>query len=244
MPKKGEIEDLTGQKFGRLTVLELDLNLTQAKGRAYWKCRCDCGNMHPVKACYLKNGMQKSCGCYKREIIQNTIEQGCKQNTYVEHSDYYEGFDSKGYSFLFDKEDYPLISQYYWSVDDRGYAGMTQGRQRIKMHILLLPSQKGFVVDHINHDIRDNRKQNLRIATYRENMGNRGKMPYNTNEYKGTTAYKTKTQGIRYRARIRYKGKQLNLGTYSTPEEAAKAYNAKAIEVFGEFALLNKIKGE
>lgn len=173
MPKKGEIEDLTGQKFGRLTVLELDLNLTQAKGRAYWKCRCDCGNMHPVKACYLKNGMQKSCGCYKREIIQNTIEQGCKQNTYVEHSDYYEGFDSKGYSFLFDKEDYPLISQYYWSVDDRGYAGMTQGRQRIKMHILLLPSQKGLVTDHINHNRSDNRKANLRQITPAQNAHNR-----------------------------------------------------------------------
>lgn len=138
MPK-GKREDLTGQRFNRLIVLELDENLTQAKGRGYWRCQCDCGNICSVKACYLKNGMQKSCGCYKSEIIQKQHQNVRHQNTYIEHENYYEGFDEKGRNFFIDKEDYAIISQYYWYITSRGYAEVHINHHTIKMHHLLLP---------------------------------------------------------------------------------------------------------
>ena len=57
-------KDLTGQKFGRLTVIERDVSI---KGRVKWVCRCDCGNLQSVVTSNLKSGHTKSCGCYKAE---------------------------------------------------------------------------------------------------------------------------------------------------------------------------------
>lgn len=58
-------EDLTGQRFGRLTALYL---LEEMRGRnACWHCRCDCGNEIDVPTRYLKSGNTRSCGCLNRE---------------------------------------------------------------------------------------------------------------------------------------------------------------------------------
>ena len=53
--------DMTGQKIGRLLVLERAEN--DKDGKAMWKCRCDCGNDCVVLGAYLRNGNTKSCGC-------------------------------------------------------------------------------------------------------------------------------------------------------------------------------------
>ena len=60
--KKRELphEDLVGQKFGRLTVLEHVCNRK-------WRCRCECGKETIVEACHLKNGHTKSCGCLRHK---------------------------------------------------------------------------------------------------------------------------------------------------------------------------------
>ncbi len=52
--------DLTGQRFGRLTVLEQAENVN---GRTAWRCRCDCGRGTIAKSCHLRNGHVRSCGC-------------------------------------------------------------------------------------------------------------------------------------------------------------------------------------
>lgn len=62
MPK---LIDLTGQIFGRLTVIEKD---NERKGEsAYWKCKCTCGNFKSVRRDGLVNGRTKSCGCLNDE---------------------------------------------------------------------------------------------------------------------------------------------------------------------------------
>ena len=63
--------DLTGQKFGYLTVLKRD---TLKTGRPYWICKCDCGNIVSVRGSYLKNGDIVSCGCYKKFKGEEKIE--------------------------------------------------------------------------------------------------------------------------------------------------------------------------
>ena len=57
--------DLTGQKFGRLTVIQFSRNSNDRQ--AVWKCKCECGNYVEVAAIRLKNGTTKSCGCYWKE---------------------------------------------------------------------------------------------------------------------------------------------------------------------------------
>lgn len=60
--------DLTGKRFGRLTVIKRAENYRGCQ--AQWKCKCDCGNETVVRAMYLKNGSTKSCGCYKADRIK------------------------------------------------------------------------------------------------------------------------------------------------------------------------------
>lgn len=60
------MEDLTGQKFGKLTVLEF----SHRKDRKYyWKCQCDCGSFTVINGWNLKSGNSKSCGCVSKEKI-------------------------------------------------------------------------------------------------------------------------------------------------------------------------------
>ena len=63
----GNFIDLTGKRFGRLTVIERADN--SDKGRVRWKCRCDCGNNSVVRSSDLLSGATKSCGCLTKERI-------------------------------------------------------------------------------------------------------------------------------------------------------------------------------
>lgn len=65
------LEDLTGQTFNRLTVLEKDQ--TKVGKKAYWICKCECGNITSVYAYDLKNGKVKSCGCLRNERVRDAI---------------------------------------------------------------------------------------------------------------------------------------------------------------------------
>lgn len=61
------ISDITGQRFGRLTALNISGRSPQGM---IWLCLCDCGNKTSVHAKYLKIGNTKSCGCWDREAVR------------------------------------------------------------------------------------------------------------------------------------------------------------------------------
>ncbi len=61
--------DITGERYGRLTVLSYVE--TRRGGKAFWLCRCDCGNESVVSSCDLRSGHTQSCGCLYRESIGN-----------------------------------------------------------------------------------------------------------------------------------------------------------------------------
>lgn len=70
--------DLTGKRFGRLTVLERDGH--NSRGNIMWWCRCDCGGVARVSGGSLKSGMIKSCGCIRREaVIKTRATHGCSK---------------------------------------------------------------------------------------------------------------------------------------------------------------------
>lgn len=69
--------DLTGQRFGRWTVLYR--NGSDSQRNAMWYCRCDCGKEKNVSGKMLRSGISQSCGCLKHErIIESNIERGKK----------------------------------------------------------------------------------------------------------------------------------------------------------------------
>ena len=66
--------DLTGQKFGRLTVLYKDTERITKSG-SYWICQCECGKIKSIKSSSLRRGEIISCGCYRTEKIMATKEE-------------------------------------------------------------------------------------------------------------------------------------------------------------------------
>lgn len=91
----------------------------------------------------------------------------------------------------------------------------------------------GELVDHINRNGLDCRRQNLRLATNTQNSANQRRRITNKSGYKGVSL--NKRLG-RWRAQLQFNGKKVPLGHYDTPELAHAAYVAKATEMFGEFA--------
>lgn len=75
--------DLRGDKFGRLTVIEID-SFDRHK-RPFWLCRCECGNKIVVRGSSLTSGRTKSCGCYKTEYCKEAF--GGKNNPKFKHGE-------------------------------------------------------------------------------------------------------------------------------------------------------------
>lgn len=69
MPK---LIDLSGQRFGRLTVIERAGTATNRGKQPLWLCECDCGNTTIVGGCSLKSGNTKSCGCLRVDTVKAT----------------------------------------------------------------------------------------------------------------------------------------------------------------------------
>jgi hypothetical protein len=91
-------------------------------------------------------------------------------------------------------------------------------------------------IDHINRDKQDNRMVNLRLASSSENGMNSSKQKGATSQYKGVSWY---AKYKKWRSTIMKDGVQKHLGHYNTEEEAARAYDKAAKEIFGEYANLN-----
>jgi hypothetical protein len=105
------------------------------------------------------------------------------------------------------------------------------------MHRLILNPPDDKVVDHADHNGLNNQKSNIRIASKSENQYNAVKRKNRTSIYKGVTWHKDMNK---WRAYIQREDEKLTcLGYYDDEAEAGRAYDAKAIEYFGEFALLN-----
>lgn len=64
-----KLDDLTGKRFGKLTVLERCYDMPKRGSTVYWKCICDCGNETIATSLHLKNGDKKSCGCMRKNDL-------------------------------------------------------------------------------------------------------------------------------------------------------------------------------
>lgn len=151
---------------------------------------------------------------------------------------------TRGYVALVDDEDYEALRTLKWRVQPSGnthyaIANVHNAGRRttVRMHRMLL---SGGMVDHVNRNGLDNRRENLRVCTPQQNQGNSCKQSDNTSGFKGVCWDKNKSK---WRAQIYLAGKKMHVGYYETTQEAAAAYDAKARELFGDFAFLNFPEG-
>jgi hypothetical protein len=128
--------------------------------------------------------------------------------------------------------------RWYAHKDRNTFYAHTDGKRTALMHRLLLPD--AVEVDHKDRNGLNNQRANLRPATSSQNAANRRKRKVAvTSQYKGVDWYR---RTGKYYARIMVNGKQHYLGSFTNQEDAARAYNAAAVEHFGKFAKLNDIQ--
>lgn len=154
---------------------------------------------------------------------------------------------TRGHVAQIDPEDYEAVSAYTWhaSVKKGGtYAATTVkhegGKKSLSMHKLIMGAAW---IDHKDGNGLNNTRANLRFASHSQNNSN--KKPYGKNkasQYKGVKISPRWKEGCnqkKWAAEIKHNKKVYFLGTHHTEIEAAKAYDAKALELHGEFAFIN-----
>lgn len=223
----GKFKDLTGQRFGMLTVIGRAPNHC---GRTAWCCLCDCWNETVVVGCNLVRWHNKSCGCNKLKAISEKLK---KYNSYDLSGYYGVGYCSDGTQFYFDKEDYELIKNYCWCNNGKGYlvAGEIGNSKKLVLMHQLITGKK--YQDHKNTNGLDNRRSNLRDATFSQNGMNKSLQRNNTS---GVTGVRWDKHQNKWTAKIKVNRNTISLGSYCSKDDAVKARKEAEKKYFGEFA--------
>lgn len=140
---------------------------------------------------------------------------------------------------LLDDEDFDKLKQYKWHLNVHGYCfrfvWIDGRRVSILMHREILGLKVGemVMVDHVNSNRCDNRKENIRVCSRSQNAGNQRLSSNNTSGIKGVSWDK---KSKKWRASIRFGNKNYHLGFFANKEDAGKAYEKEAVKRHGEFA--------
>ncbi len=223
-----------GRRFHSLTIIkETDPYVSPggAKSRRF-VVRCNCGRLKTVILNTMKTGHTKSCGCLFASPRPTTEPAPIDGSRWLPLT--------KGKWTLVDEDVFESLRCRRLWIGTSGYAMMTKPHsrslQRVHRFIVGLGDDLSTLVDHINGDRLDNRRANLRTASAKQNT--RNSRPQGQRPYKGVTFQKGK-----WVAQIGVDGRRVYLGRHTTIIEAARAYNAAAKRLHGEFAWLNPISG-
>lgn len=147
---------------------------------------------------------------------------------------------SQGKIALIDEADAAMVAACSWCVSYNGRNPLPYAKGRpvrggafVRMHRYLLGFPSG-LVDHRNKNTLDNRRENLRVASDSQSMGNVGLRSDSTTGLKGVSIFEGRPTAT-------FRGKRI--GSFDCMIDAAKAYDAAAIEYFGEFASTNASLG-
>ncbi|WP_099470098.1 HNH endonuclease [Konateibacter massiliensis] len=240
------VEDLTGQKFGRLTVIARDIERDKQeiedekkRGNAHWICKCDCRNpdYSSVVGYQLKSGHTQSCGCYASEqIIKRNKKYSTKYNQIIDNGDGFISLIDGDNRCLVDKEDYDTVKNWYWrkickrgdntkgywitnvKIDDK-YTKSVLMIHQVIAELKYGEYDKNLVPDHLSRDTNDNRKCNILLKDNMSNSRNRGISKANSSGKTGVSFTKDKNMWTAY---ITVNYKTIFLGDYSDINDAIK----------------------
>jgi hypothetical protein len=238
-----------GDRFGLWVALENEQPCIR-----YIKCKCDCGTIRNVSHDSLYRGASKSCGCIAANKSKERNLYKLGDNKIEICNDYAKVYMKDDDYFIIDVEDVNKIRLYSWhrnpqrgnyiTANKRVHIDKTKGTIHLARYIMDCP--KDMVVDHINGNVSDNRKSNLRICTYMQNSHNTILHCDNTSGHKGVYWDKSRenTPSARYQAYIgdknhRYRS-NFKVSDYSSKEEAYKSacewQEKMTDELYGEFS--------
>lgn len=152
---------------------------------------------------------------------------------------------TQGKFAIVDAKNYEWLNQWKWRCEKHGrtfravrtaYPPETTNKKTVLMHRQIMKGKPGQEIDHSNGNDLDNRIDNLRFCNRNQNCGNARKQRNCSSQYKGVSWCKRTGKWL---AQITYNYKNHNLGYFDNESEAAKVYDTKALELFGEFAYTN-----
>ena len=212
-------KNIKGERYGRLEVIE---HIGTRRGKALWKCKCDCGNYADVTGDSLRQGKTKSCGCLgddNRRKINTRNRYGA-----TKHNQCKEGKKSRIYR-IYDamhQRCYNEKNGAYKHYGGRGIVICDEWKNNFESFFQW--SLKNGYSDDLSIDRIDNdgnyEPSNCRWADMTLQGLNRGIQDNNTSGHKGVSLIK-KTG--KYRAYIKIKGKQIHLGHYDYLQDAIEA---------------------
>lgn len=247
-------EDMTGWVMAehgvpdsKWTVVKLDHIFKKKQGEhlntfMYWECECSCKN-HTRKIIStrdLREGRSLSCGCAGEDRASRGSSNR-KTNKYDLSGEYGIGYTSNtNKPFYFDLEDYDKIKDYcwfeHWPLSNyralMANIRFEDGRKRL-MRFHQFIGCKGY--DHLNHNVFDNRRENLRPCTQHQNTFNAKKKKNNTSGVTGVQEQKNCSR-LRWKAVLMLNRKNISLGSFENFEEAVRARLEGEKKHFGEFA--------
>ena len=225
---------MTGVVYGKLTVIERDGKDNHGCWR--WKCVCECGREITLPGRVIRSGEAREC-CEECKV-NNRL--GKRQP--IIRDGVGIGFFQDGSEFIFQVEDFDLVEKYSWCSNKRGYVSARvsrNGSSRISsLHRLIMERiigseiPAGKEVDHINRNPRDNRRENLRLCSHRENIINRS----NINNTSGKSGVAQDKRNGKWRSCIGVHGKRIFLGSFNIYDEAVSARVEAEKKYHGEFA--------
>ncbi len=185
---------------------------------------------------HVVNGGCSKCGSIKR-VLNKKINTNKKRNWNFKQPEQYKLIPlTKGKFTKVDNEDFNELKKINWCLGANGY--VYNRKEHGLMHRFIMKCQNNNVVDHINHDPLDNRKQNLRICLQKENSRNQKVR----DEESKTSIYKGVSWSSRYKkwiCQVVRDKKSYHKSIHENELDAALMYDKKALEAFKEFAYLN-----
>ena len=201
--------DLTGNRYGRLTVIR---KVEQSKNnRSHWLCQCDCGREIIVAGGHLRSGHTKSCGCYRRELPK----------------DKRTDITGRRFGRLVAIEPIETVRGTKWKCQcDCGNYTIAARENLIAGNT----KSCGCLQDEVR---KDNMKKSIHFVdgTCVERIASRKNCANNTSGCRGVYKRKNNT----WRASIGFKGKVYNLGTFVKFEDAVKARKEAEAHLYDEF---------
>ena len=240
-----KFKDLTGIKFGKLTVIKQlsDYYTSGGNKKHRWLCKCECGRDDNV-ICYtsdLTSGRMWRCTYCARDDASTRMKyMNKKYNSYDLSGEFGIGYTSKGEEFYFDLEDYDKIKDYCWYKHHKYFVAKIKNKS-IGLHKLVMDDlENQYDIDHIKTENKfDNRKLNLRKTTRQQNNSNRKLSKNNTS---GVSGVHWHSRDNVWESWIRVDYERIYLGRYANFEDAVKVRKEAEEKYYGEYSYDNSQK--
>lgn len=230
-------KNYSGENKNGVKVLEIDFEYTEMKYKetnkkiVYYTCICPICNIEfKAQSSYI-NSLKGCKKCSKTLHIKNT---------YIEKESFYiiEIEGTINGKIIVDKEDYSKMIKYKWYIVDKKYPTCKAYDYKNKKVILMSKMVTGYydgelLIDHINGNTLDNRRENLRLLTHKDNMKNRR---LHSNSSSGVSGVHYIKKKMLWEARISNNNYSFCLGFYKNKEDAIKSRLEAESFFFGELS--------